>query len=308
MERLVILNPRSRHGKADRAFEAQRAEWRRKLGPFEFHRTCCPGDATRKVRSVLEEGITEQILIAGGDGSINEAFRGYWETGRIFNTAVPLGIINLGTGGDFYRTVTETSDNYEAALIENRFRLVDAATVTGKDRDPHPFLNISSVGMAGEMLRSLQHSSFQSGAAAYFFHTLKTLLGYRPKPASVEFIDETGDRQCLEVELLNLFACNGRYSGGGMEWAPAACLDSGTLQLTLVTGRRKWPLIIHSGKLYEGRIDTFPGARTFSTRGITVRCGDPVSLETDGEIVPLPPDAGTEFRFDILNRVFPLIL
>lgn len=308
MNRLIILNPRSRHGKAGRIFEGLRRKWEHKLGPFELYLTTGPGDATAKVRSVLREGKVSQILIAGGDGSINEVFNGYWTEGVISNTGVPLGIINLGTGGDFFRTVSECSEDYESALIENRFRLVDAARVTAGDGVSRHFLNVSSVGMAGEMLRSLKRSSFQSGAPAYFFHTLKTLLGFQPKRVRIELVDEAGEPQSLEVDLLNLFACNGRYSGGGMQWAPSATLDDGLLRLTVISGKRKWPLVIHSGKLYKGDVENFPGAITFAVSGLTVHSVDTISLETDGEIVVLTPEAGTEFHFEVVRRVFPLVL
>ncbi len=308
MKRLIILNPRSRHGKAGRIFEALRPELERKLGSFELYLTQGPGDATKKVRSVLSGGGVDQILIAGGDGSINEAFNGYWIEGVISNPGVPLGIINLGTGGDFYRTVTGCNEDYEAALIGNRSRLVDAAKVTPGDGIPRYFLNISSVGMAGEMLRNLKASFFQNGASAYFFHTLKTLLGYRAKRVRVDLVDETGAPRSLEVDMLNLFVCNGRYSGGGMQWAPTAQLDDGLLRLTVISGPRKWPLIAQSGKLYKGEVETFPGAITFAVSGVTVRSAYSVSLETDGEIVELAPEAGIEFHFEVLPRVFPLVL
>jgi len=308
MKRLVILNPRSRHGKAGRLFEALRPDWERKLGSFELYRTRCPGDATEKVRSVLQKGDVDQILVAGGDGSVNEACNGYWDKGVITNPGVPLGIINLGTGGDFFRTVTGCSGDYEAALIGNCFRLVDAAKVTPGDGIPRYFLNISSVGMAGEMLRNLKASFFQNGASAYFFHTLKTLLGYRAKRVRVNLVDETGVPRSLEVDMLNLFVCNGRYSGGGMQWAPAAQLDDGLLRLTVISGSRKWPLIIQSRKLYRGEVGTFPGAITFTVSGVTVRLAQTVSLETDGEVVELRPESAHEFHYEVLPRVFPLVL
>lgn len=308
MNRLIILNPRSRHGKAGRMFESLRPGWERKLGPFDLHLTTGPGDATAKVRSVLRNGGVDQILIAGGDGSINEAFNGYWDEGVISSSTIPLGIINLGTGGDFHRTVSGFSADYESALIENRYRLVDAASVTPGDGIPRYFLNISSIGMAGEMLRRLKSSPFQAGASAYFFHTLRTLLRYHPTRVGIDLVDGSVTPRSLEVDMLNLFVCNGCYSGGGMQWAPTAQLDDGLLCLTVISGRRKWPLIIQSRKLYRGEIDRFPGAITFNVTGVTVRSASAVSLETDGEVVGLSPAAAETFYFEVLPRVFPLVL
>lgn len=309
MKRLVILNPHSRNGTGGRIFARRRSELERKLGRFELYETQARGDATAKVKSVLESGEWDQILIAGGDGSINEAACGYWAVGGLSDLQVPLGVINLGTGGDFYRSVTGASPAYKEALITNRFRRVDLVTVrSGGEEFCRPFLNISSVGMAGEMLRNLKQSRFQVGAAAYFFHTVKTLVHYRPVPVSISWIDSVGVAGHREVDLLNLFVCNGRFSGGGMEWAPRAVLDSGDFQVTVVAGSKKWPLVRHSGKLYRGQIDEFPGATTFSAREVTVRCESALSLEADGEIVTLPDAAESRFDFQVHRGIFPLVL
>lgn len=309
MRRLVILNPRSRNGAAAREFAARRHSWERKLGPFELYPTRCPGDATEKVRSVLEAGTADQIIVAGGDGTINEAFSGYWEGNRVVGDAIPLGIINLGTGGDFHRSVREFSPDYEEALAANRHRLVDAGMVSvepgGASR---PFLNIASAGMAAEVVRSLKASRFQAGAAGYFYHTLKTLVRYQPGPVAVDYLDEQGEPGRLEADLINLFACNGRFSGGGMQWAPGARLDDGLLRLTLVSGRRTWPLVRHSGKVYQGRIEALPGATTFPVRELAVTCREAPGVETDGEILQAGGPGRATVRFGVMPRVFPLVL
>lgn len=308
MKRVIILNPRSRHGTAQRRFESQREKWKEILGDFELHLTKRPGDATAIVSALLEEGGTDQILVAGGDGSVNEACRGYWKDGSLVPSKVPLGIINLGTGGDFHRTVRAASADYEEALATNRSRLVDAAEVLTEDGETRPFLNISSVGLGGDMLQSLKSSRFQAGAAAYFYHTLKTLYRYRSGPARVELIGGDGAVETHEIDLVNFFVCNGRFSGGGMQWAPDATLDSGELRVTVIEGPRKWPLVAHSRKVYAGRIEAFPGARVFRAREIRITCPTPVSLETDGEIVETRPGSGHEFRFRVIPRAFPLVL
>lgn len=309
MKRLVILNPKSRHGEAEREFAKRRAGWEAMLGPFELYPTRGPGDATEKVRSVLREGSFDQIIAAGGDGTVNEVFSGYWKGDRITSVSVPLGIINLGTGGDFFRTVRATSGDYDTALAANRFRPVDAGLLfAAPGAAPRPFLNIASAGMAAEMLRGLKASRFQAGAAGYFYHTLKTLLRYRPCVVSVDYVDAVGTAGHLETELVNLFACNGRCSGGGMEWAPGASLDDGLLRLTLVTGTRKWPLIRHSAKVYQGRVAELPGAKFLAVRELTVTCAGALGFEIDGEILAETASTETMARFEVRAGAFPLVL
>ncbi len=308
MKRLIILNPASRHGAAKKTFVAQKARWKAVLGDFEVYHTTGPGDATREVTKVLRNRSADQILIAGGDGSINEASRGYWHDGKLIRDDVPLGIINLGTGGDFYRSVTSASDDYEAALVENRFTRIDSALVRDDNHMERAFINISSVGLAGEMLGRLKASSFQKGAAAYFYHTLRSLISFEPRDVTVLWEDAKGETQSRDTELINGFVCNGRFSGGGMQWAPLAELNDGLLRVTLITGRRKLPLILQSGKLYAGKIEKFPGAETFAAKRVRFCFKSPVSLETDGEPIARGKEGPVEFEFSVVAKSFPLNL
>lgn len=298
MKRLVILNPRSRNGRAERDFSRMGCEkW---LGQFDLYRTSRKGDATDRVREALQKGECDQILVAGGDGSINEAARGYWGDGRVIEREIPLGVINLGTGGDFHKTLQKSSSDYREALIENRKELVDSGRVDGEG-----FLNIASVGMAGEMLRRLKNSRFQAGAAAYLFHTLSTLVSFRPRVATIKWEDDSGRDHSKSVDLFNLFACNGCFSGGGMQWAPGASLTDGLLRVTLVSGTKKLPLALESRKVYAGRIEEYPGTECFAAKKVTVKCEDGFSAERDGEIIETE---STELRFEILEKAFPLVL
>lgn len=298
MKRLVILNPVSRHGRAERDFARLKCE--RWLGDFDLYLTRCAGDATDRVKTALLGGECDQILVAGGDGSVNEAARGYWESGRVIQNEVPLGVINLGTGGDFYKTLQKTSPDYQEALIANRFSLVDLGKV-----GEATFLNIASVGMGGEMLRRLKGSRFQAGAVGYLYHTLRTLVDYKPREVEIEWVDECGNQNSKSLILFNLFACNGCYSGGGMEWAPGASLADGLLRVTVISGRKKLPLVLNSKKVYSGKIENYPGAETFAVQSVIVRSESPLSMERDGEIAE---SEHSEVQFEVVKGVFPLVL
>lgn len=311
MKRLVILNPRSRNGKAARLFEDQREAWRSRLGDFEVSLTRGPGDAGVLAGEAIRRGDIDQLLVAGGDGVISEAVRGYWEDGELIPGAIPLGIINLGTGGDLFRTVEAASENYGEALVENRFRRVDAPFITagGKETGSEflPFINMASLGMGGEMLARMKRSRFRSGPPAYFYHTLRTLIGFRARAAEIELVAADGARETISQEILNAFVCNGRFSGGGMEWAPDADLESGRFRVTLVGGVGKVAMVCHSRKVYAGRLDRFPGARTYTAVEVVIRVNQETTLETDGEIFE-GGEAVREFRFGLRPGGMPLVM
>lgn len=310
MKRLVVLNPASRNGKSARDFEARLPALRHRWGNFEIHRTREPGDASSTVRAALHERAFDIIIAAGGDGTVHEVVNGYFDGGQILTRDIPLGIIDLGTGGDFFRTVSAASKDYPRALDEGRFACVDCGKVT-RNLDGghwHRFLNIASAGLGGLMLQSLKRSRFQAGAAAYFYHSIKTLLRFTPGTVEIESISLQGNRESREVDLINFFVCNGRFSGGGMQWAPEASLTSGCFNLTLITGPRKLPLILHAGRVYSGQIARFPGAQFWQSNEVILRHHQPLSVEVDGEIIAAAEEESPhEVRFSLDARIFPLI-
>ncbi|MGB3120818.1 MAG: YegS/Rv2252/BmrU family lipid kinase [Verrucomicrobiales bacterium] len=310
MKRLVVLNPASRNGKSARDFEALLPALRHRWGNFKIHRTREPGDASSTVRAAIRERAFDIIIAAGGDGTVHEIVNGYFDGDQILTRDIPLGIIDLGTGGDFFRTVSAASDDYSRALDEGRFASVDCGKVTRNlDGGPwHRFLNIASAGLGGLMLQSLKRSRFQAGAAAYFYHSLKTLLRFTPGPVEIESISLDGSRESREVDLINFFVCNGRFSGGGMQWAPGASLTSGCFNLTLIRGPRKLPLVLHAGKVYSGQISRFPGAQFWQSKEVVLRHRQPLSVEVDGEIIAeAAGESLREIRFSLDERIFPLI-
>jgi diacylglycerol kinase family enzyme len=309
LKRVVILNPKSRNGAAGKAFARMRGSLESDLGPFELILTEAPGDCTRKVRSLLTAQSHDQILIAGGDGSINEAVNGYFVGGIPLSSGIPLGVINLGTGGDFFRTLRKLNPQYNDALRENRWRRIDCGWTALEDgRDPRYFINITSIGLGGEVNRRMKASRFQAGTAAYFWHSLTGLLSYEPPPCRIRFREASGLWQECEGPLVNLFVCNGESSGGGMRWAPGSSLEDGLFDLVLVSGVGKWPLIVGSRRIYNGEIARMPGVRPFRATEVVAFPGRPVSQEIDGEIRGVSGPAAREYHFRILPGVIPVVL
>jgi len=308
MTRLLILNPASRGGRAVKAFNRMYPSLKEKYGQFELHLTSSPLDATERVRHALKHKECYQILVAGGDGTINEAVNGYFnERGKIIRKDVPLGVINLGTGGDFFKTLQAHNTSYEVAIQENCYRLVDCGCVT-TGSESRKFLNIASAGMAGDVLKSLKSSSFQRGSAAFFFHALKTLIGYEAPPVRIRLKEPNGQWTALDDHLINFFVCNGRFNGGGMNWAPEGNLEDGIFDIVLISNVSKWKIAAQSGKVYAGKIAHMDGVREMLATEVILEHSGDLSLELDGEIIEKGSRSDGEIKFSLDPGIFPLIL
>ncbi|MCC6275605.1 MAG: hypothetical protein IT569_07095 [Leptospiraceae bacterium] len=309
MKRIVILNPKSRHGLARKAFENRKPELIRDLGELEIYYTAGPKDCTEKVRSILLKKEYDQILIAGGDGSVNEAVNGYFQNGKLIKTKIPIGIINLGTGGDFIKAIKKRTKNYRQALIDNSYKLIDCGvTALDKAKDPIYFINITSIGMGGEVNRQLKESSFQMGIAAYFYHTLSVLYKYDPPKCKIRYKSPDGNWNEFEAGLTNLFVCNSEYNGGGMWWAPKANLEDGIFDVVLVPDVSKLKLVATSHKVYTGKASTMPGVKEFQATEIIVSPERTVSQEIDGEVREIDFLKKHDFYFKIIPKSIPVIM
>ncbi|HNL69331.1 MAG TPA: diacylglycerol kinase family protein, partial [Leptospiraceae bacterium] len=306
---VVILNPRSKNGASLKAFNKLKPDLHKLLGPFEVYQTKAPRDATEQVRSILKQGSFDQILIAGGDGSINEAVNGYFHEGKLLRADVPLGVINLGTGGDFYKTLLRDSSNYQEALSQNRLRMVDCGLTTlEKGLDPQYFINITSIGLGGDVNRQMKASSFQSGMPAYFYHSLTSLLKYSPPNCKFIMKDKEGKTTEIETGLVNFFVCNAEFNGGGMRWAPESDIEDGVFDLVLVSNVPKHKLITESHKIYSGKIREMTGVQEFHASEVIALPERTVSQEIDGETRDMDHLRTHEFHFKIVPRSLPLVL
>lgn len=304
MKRLIVLNPQSKAGRGGRVFRDMREALEKRLGRVELYETTGPMDASVRVREALKKKQFDQLIIAGGDGTINEAVNGYFEDGKVLSRKVPLGVLNLGTGGDFHKTVSQLSPLYDVALKENQFRMADCGLVHF-DGQSRAFINIASAGVAGQIMHSLKSSSFQWGSPAYLYHTLKSLALYQPKKTKIQYAGPGGSSGEFQTTLLNFFACNGRFNGGGMNWAPGAGIDDGVFDVVVIGDVSKAQLVIQSPKVYAGRISEFPGTRQFRATEIKLSCEGLIQGEADGEVFE---SAKGELRYQILPGAIPLVL
>ena len=307
LKRLIILNPASKNGKGARVFQKLRPQLQERLGNVKVYETTGPRDATSRVRAALKAKEYNQILVAGGDGTVNETVNGYFENGEILDRKVSMGVINLGTGGDFHKTLRQISGLYDVSIKENSYRNVDIGRVIASPGvEAQYFINIASAGLGGQIMTSLKASSFQWGSPAYFYHTLKNLALYHPPKIHIRYLDEAGEWREIDTAVLNFFVCNGRYSGGGMNWAPHGDVEDGVFDVVIIPNIGKAKLVTESSRLYSGRIAEIPGIEFHKAREVIIQSAEKLSGEADGEVYNPQPDQ--EVKYELLANTFPLII
>jgi YegS/Rv2252/BmrU family lipid kinase len=283
---LVIVNPMSAAGATGRRWDSIAALLRSSLGNFEPVFTRAPGEATMLSRAALRDGF-EMVVSVGGDGTLHEVVGGFFDGAVPVAPEAVLGVVALGTGGDFARTLDLSNLESACARLGGRnTRSIDlgVARFTGHDGAgaTRVFINVASFGVGGLVARLVSpRLKAVSGRLAFTVATLQALAIYRDKIVSLEFDD--GPPRSLAIT--NCAFGNGRYFGAGMQVAPAAELDDGEFDVTIWSGFGLMDFIRKRHALYDGSHVRLAGAQVLRTRHAGATSEATVLLELDGESV-----------------------
>jgi diacylglycerol kinase (ATP) len=270
----VIVNPRSRGGGN---VEADLRRW-------------LPGATVRRTgRRATVRALTQQavaagyplLVAAGGDGTLNAVLNAVGP----FLDRLRLGLLPLGTGNDFARSVGMPDDLAGAVevLRQGQVRRCDAVSFR-QGRFRRLFLNVSAGGFSAEVGDNLTAARKQSwGPLAYFVAALESL------PARVDYdltLTFDGGPPILERSF-GLAVANGRYVAGGLAVAPYAELDDGVFDVVVSRSVSLPALAGLASRALLGRHLEDPDERVLfrQARRLEVRAQPALPLNVDGEDV-----------------------
>lgn len=284
---VIIANPAAAGGGVGRDWASLLSRIKARLGPVEVLRTARPGHATDLAEQAIRQGARE-LLSLGGDGTHNEVVNGMMATSPAPGS-LTLGVLPAGTGGDFRRVLSnsETLNDALAALPTARLDAIDLGRCTYQADDGSTghrwFLNIASCGISGLVCRHANASSKRlGGTVTFYLSTLRAMAGYDASLVRVRLDGElVGDHR-----ITSLQACNSRFAGGGMMFAPNALLNDGQLELVILVDPGIVKTLAMTGDIYKGTHGRHP--HVISRRGarIDVEPLDPslpAWVDIDGE-------------------------
>ncbi len=281
---LVIVNPASGGGRTARDWPAVETRLRSAGLRFDAVLTTRPGEATEIARRAVREG-RALLVAAGGDGTINEVVNGFFDGRERAGGVTRLGVLPMGTGGDFRRTLGMSRDVDEAArtLAAGRSRRIDAASVTcaGPDGETviRHFVNIADAGIGADVA-DMVNGGFKvlNGEITFSIAAAVTLMRWRNRPLHAVIDGEERDLVAQQIVLANC-----RYYGGGMEIAPAARPDDGLLDLVVVGDVGRLEAMRMMGRVRTGAHFPHPKLEHRLVRRVEVSSPRPVGIDADGE-------------------------
>ena len=236
-----------------------------------------PDDPTRLAQEAAAQG--HDLVACGGDGVVAAVAGVAADTGRT------LAVVPTGAGNDFARVLGyDPKHPMEAfaALEHGHDRVIDLGQVNGRW-----YTCVTASGFDAEANRWANTVHRLSGTALYVAAVLRTLAVYKPHPFRLTVDGETHEFRAWLVAV-----GNGPSYGGGMNIAPAAKLDDGLLDVTVVGAMTRWQMLTSFPKVFKGTHVSHPLVSTFRAARVDLVSLDPsvpMDVYADGELVgPLP--------------------
>lgn len=274
----VILNPTA--GTAIALEQLQEAL--EELGEVAIARTERAGHAEELARAAADEGFGT-VVAAGGDGTLHEIVNGLSEAGG----RCRLGLVPLGTGNDFARTLGIPLEPREAVAVlargDTRETDVVDLTIGGRLRR---MINSSAGGLVGELGERMDKRNKEWwGSLAYFISAAIELPRMQEYRLRLAFDDSPR----WELDGLDMFVGNGRSVGGGVRATPEAMLNDGKIDVLIAPTAPMATIALWGAKVLTGQHRPDDGLITRRAARLEVDSDPPMPINADGELLGTTP-------------------
>lgn len=216
------------------------------------------------------------VILAGGDGTLNDAVDG------LIETKLPLGVLPLGTANDLARTLDLPTDLDEACRVitDGHLRRIDLGQVNGKH-----FFNVASMGLSVTITRSLTKDVKKLwGVLAYLATATKATFYARPFRAEID-----DGKTVFHVKTVQIAVGNGKHYGGGMTICDDASIDDQLLDLYSLEVRHWWQVVLLFPRLRMGMLEGSSHVRTMRGKSFKITTKRRRRINTDGELTTRTP-------------------
>ena len=289
----LISNPRTGRYNSRRIPVEQIASLLRSRGvEVDLRPTTAPHDATEIAARAARNGSSE-IIVAGGDGTINEVIQG------VAGTKARLGIIPRGTANVLARELGLPLDQEEAAIVaaQGKSRRIHLGLAIDETNNvSRHFALMAGIGLDASIVRNVRPKlKKRIGKGAFWISGLSHLASWSPHPFKLE-IDGR--------EYTATFAAIGkapRY-GGDLAITPEARLDEPLFEVCMIeTSNRFRYLRLLSYAMRAGMPRDNPAVRFVKTD--KVRAFGNSQVQIDGELIGSLP-----MRFEIAPHSLEVIV
>ncbi len=284
-----IINPKSSSGRGIRFWWVVKDELEKQKVEYSAVFTEYPGHATELAKIICRDnpGI-KNIVILGGDGTVNEVINGIENYDEVL-----LGYIPSGSSNDLARSLNIPKDPAEALshiLNPTKFKYLDHGSISfpQSTQEPRKFTCSSGMGYDASVCHEVQASPlkkslnrFGAGKFVYIAIAIKNVIS-APKMSAKIIVD--GTEKGVYENVLLVSNMIHKYEGGGLLMAPHADPTDEKLSITLVHGLSKAKIFLLLPTIFTGKHIKYKGVETFHCSEIEIQTDMDMAVHTDGEV------------------------
>ena len=282
MKILLVYNPQAGNGRAKKNLSMVESLLNKYKIDFDLALTNSRGHGTKLVADA-DFTKYDGIVAAGGDGTLFEVINGYYKNSS--EKKIPIGVLPAGTGNAFARDLDLDSSHIEVAIeviSKQNLRKVDVGKFVTEDK-VYYFLNIIGAGFVADANKTAQ--SFKLfGNFSYTIGVLYRILVLKFAKLKLEF-----DGRKIETDSTFIEVSNTRYTGADFLMAPAAKIDDGLLDITLVKKISRIKLLQTFPKIFTGKHVLIDEIDSYQASHIKFEAGERMVLTPDGELLGTTP-------------------
>ena len=230
------------------------------------------------------------VVAAGGDGTVNRTVNAI----RDRLDRVELGVIPMGTGNDFARTLGIPFGDLEeaaSAIVHGVRREVDLCLARGAGVE-RLFLNACIGGFPVEVDEAVSGRTKRLlGPLAYVASGAKAVTNLERSTVSINGVTV---EDCVAAGV-----GNGRTCGGGIAVWPDAKPDDGLLEGCAMPAANPARAVALAARVRSGGHVGLEGVATVRAASVRIESDPPMELNVDGEILKLTTPA----EFEVVGRV-----
>ncbi|MGN9817062.1 diacylglycerol kinase [Streptomyces sp. SD11] len=275
----LFVNPTAGRGRGARA--AQPAASALRAAGFSVRTVLGENarDALTRARAAVASG-TGALVAVGGDGMAGLALQ------AVAGTDTPLGLVAVGTGNDFARSLglpvrdpAAAGRVVAGALKEGRLRDIDLGRVGGTW-----FGTVLASGFDSRVNDRGNRMRWPSGRFKYDLAMLAELAAFKPFPYRITL----DGGEVREIEATLVAVGNGSSYGGGMQICADADLTDGLFDITVVGACGRASLLRVFPRVYKGTHLSHPMVTTYRAAKVEL-AAEGITGYADGEpLGPLP--------------------
>ncbi len=294
----VILNPSSGRETARTNIEDVLAllSMRSEVDRADIYYTHARFDAVKFAENT-DPSEYDCIVVAGGDGTVNEAVTGIMRAG----IDIPLAIYTSGTVNDFamINDLPQTPGDFTRMLLDLNTRKVDC----GRAGDTY-FLNVLAGGIFTDVAYTVPSELKTAiGPAAYWISAMKDIQEISD---TIPLVVKNGEEE-ISADALMFFVSNTKSVGGFRNLMTKADVADGLLDVMILRKVDYAEIMPLLGKLMVGDHISSDKVIYFQSKSFRMETSDEgtkVTLDIDGEEGPhLPVDI--ECMHGAINLVVP---